>query len=156
VEIYMKLRVWLAGVVLAISWVAAGPSWAADFQIGAISIDAPWARGSLRERGTLSVYFTISNDGGPDRLIQATTSVAEEIEFRETVLQSDVIRALRLNGVNIPGGTHSFNPDSAFLLLLRARSVATGTVITVELTFELAGTLVIQVPVLDRRAIGPN
>lgn len=101
----MKFRVWLAGMALAIGWVAAGPGWAADFQIGAISIGAPWARGSLRERGTFSVYFTISNDGDPDRLILATTSVAEEIEFRETVVQSDVIRAARLNNVNIPGGT---------------------------------------------------
>jgi hypothetical protein len=42
------------------------------------------------------------------------------------------------------------------LLLLRAYSVETGTVVTVELTFELAGTLEIQVPILDRRAIGPN
>ena len=152
----MKFRVWLAGMALAIGWVAAGPGWAVDFQIGAISIDAPWARGSLRDRGTFSVYFTISNDGDPDRLILATTSVAEEIEFRETVVQSDVIRAARLNNVNIHGGTHSFNPESAFLLLLRADSVETGTVVTVELTFELAGTLEIQVPILDRRAIGPN
>jgi hypothetical protein len=80
----------------------------------------------------------------------------EEIEFRETVVQSDVIRAARLNNVNIHGGTHSFNPESAFLLLLRADSVETGTVITVELTFELAGTLEIQVPIFDRRAIGQN
>ena len=152
----MKIWVWLVGMALAIGWVAAAPSWAADFQVGAISINAPWARGSLRERGTFSVYFTISNDGEPDRLILATTSVAEEIEFRETVVQSDVIRAARLNNVNIPGGTHSFNPNSAFLLLLRADSVETGTIITVELTFELAGTLEIQVPILDRRAIGPN
>jgi copper(I)-binding protein len=152
----MKFWVWLVGMALAIGWVAAAPSWAADFQVGAISINAPWARGSLRERGTFSVYFTISNDGEPDRLILATTSVAEEIEFRETVVQSDVIRAARLNNVNIPGGTHSFNPNSAFLLLLRADSVETGTIITVELTFELAGTLEIQVPILDRRAIGPN
>jgi len=152
----MKFRVWLAGMALAIGWVATGPSWAADFQVGAISIDAPWARGSLRERGMISVYFTISNDGDPDRLILATTDVAEEIEFRETVVRSDVIRAARLNQVNIPGGTHSFNPKSAFLLLLRAESAETGTVITVELTFELAGTLEIQVPVLDRRAIGPD
>ena len=152
----MKFWVWLVGMALAIGWVAAAPSWAADFQVGAISINAPWARGSLRERGTFSVYFTISNDGEPDRLILATTSVAEEIELRETVVQSDVIRAARLNNVNIPGGTHSFNPNSAFLLLLRADSVETGTIITVELTFELAGTLEIQVPILDRRAIGPN
>jgi copper(I)-binding protein len=152
----MKFRVWLAGISLAIAWMAAGPSWAADFQVGAISIDAPWTRESSRERGMVSVYFTISNDGDPDRLIRATTAVAEEIEFRESVRIDNVIRAVRLNHVNIPGGTHSFNPKSAFLMLLRADAVEAGTVIAVELTFELAGTLVIQVPVLDRRADGPN
>jgi len=152
----MNVRVWLAVIAIFCGWLGLSPAWAADFQIGAISIDDPWARGSLRQRGTFSVYFTVSNDGEPDRLILATSSVAEEIEFRETVVQSDVIRAARLNNVNIPGGTHSFNPQSAFLLLLRADAVAVGTVITVALTFELAGVLEIQVPVLDPRAIGPN
>ena len=152
----MKFRVWLAGISLASGWMAAAPSWAADYQIGAISIDAPWARGSLRERGTFAVYFTITNDGENDRLILATTPAAEEIECRETVVQSDVIRAARLNNVNIPGGTHSFNPRSAHLLMLRSGVVPIGTVITVTLTFELAGTVEIQVPVLDPRAVGPN
>ena len=152
----MRVRVGLAVIAMICGWLGLGPVWAADFQVGAISIDDPWARGSLRERGNFSVYFTISNAGDFDRLILATTSVAEEIEFRETVVQSDIIRAARLNGVNIPNGTHSFNPQSAFLLLLRANAVVEGTVISVELTFENAGVLEIQVPILDPRALGPN
>jgi hypothetical protein len=53
----MKFRVWLAGMALAIGWVAAGPGWAVDFQIGAISIDAPWATGARCEIAGHSAFI---------------------------------------------------------------------------------------------------
>ena len=54
----MKFRVWLAGMALAIGWVAAGPGWAVDFQIGAISIDAPWATGlAARSRDIQRLFY---------------------------------------------------------------------------------------------------
>lgn len=154
------MRVWFAVVAVMAGIGALGPWFtaagqAADFQVGAIGINAPWARASLRQRGAVSIFMSVTNTGEEDRLMAANSPMSEEIEFRQMVVFSDVIRSARMTGFDIPPGTHIFLPDGPQLLMLRADTVTEGSVIPLVLSFERAGTIEIEVPVLNARAMGP-
>ncbi len=128
---------------------------AADSQAGPITISAPWSRVSLQQRGAISIFFTVTNAAEDDRLVGASSPMSEEIEFRQMVTFSGVFRSARMAGFNIGPGVHTLLPDGPQLIALRADTLTEGSVFPLVLTFERAGTVEIEVPVLNPRAIGP-
>jgi copper(I)-binding protein len=153
----MKMRSWVA-VVAAMAvlgpWSMANGQ-AVDFKVGALTISAPWSKAALRQRGAISIFFTITNAAEDDRLLAASSNLPGEIEFRALRIASGVFRSARLSSFEIFTGIQTLEPDGPQLLALRAGTLTEGSVFPLVLTFERAGIIEIEVPVLGPRAMGP-
>jgi copper(I)-binding protein len=102
---------------------------------------------------TAVVYLTIANDGClADRLIGATTDVAEIVEIRESVREGDLIESRpRADGLEIPaGGTARLDPEGDHLMLIGVREeLPAGGSFILTLTFEFNGEVPVSVVVHD-------
>jgi copper(I)-binding protein len=101
--------------------------------------------------GTGAVYLTIINHGdSADRLISATTAAAQTVEIHSMSIEGNVMRMQELaNGLEIPPGeTVTLDRDNLHLMLVNLNhDLAPDSIFDMELTFETAGTIVVQVKV---------
>jgi copper(I)-binding protein len=108
--------------------------------------------GSARSsaQGEATVYFALENRGPGDRLLGASTTVADHAEIRQFVADEGGSRRQGVDAVEVPAASRrNFNGDCYFLVLrgLR-RPLNAGETISVLLHFERGGT--IELPVAIR------
>jgi copper(I)-binding protein len=124
----------------------------------ALSVENAWARAmkvEVGEEGPLpginsAVYMEIRNRGrGPDRLLGGETAAAAGVELHESVLEGDVMRMRRVEGVDLPPGeTVALRPGGLHIMLLDLqRSLLAGDTLVLTLRFETAPPASIRVPV---------
>jgi periplasmic copper chaperone A len=119
---------------------------------GSISVSDPYMRASGAMASSGAAFMVIDNQGSEDdRLIAASSDVAERVELHTH--QSDANGVMKMvhveEGFPISAGTEHVlarGGDHVMFLGLN-RSIAQGDVITVTLTFEKAGDVVVEVPV---------
>lgn len=91
--------------------------------------------------GETTAYLVIRNNGGPDRLIRARTSVGGKVTFRAAKghgnLTMHTIRAISIPGHNVL----RLVPNSMHLLITGARPMHGGKDITLTLVFAHAGAV---------------
>ncbi len=123
-----------------------------------IAVDDAWARPMVVELGAegalpgtnSAAYLDIRNGGrNPDRLLGAESPVAERTELHESVMDGDVMRMRRVDGVDLPPGeTLRLAPGGLHVMLLDLRrSLEAGDTLTLTLTFRDAPPLSVAVPV---------
>jgi hypothetical protein len=98
------------------------------------------------------VYLKILNTGPVAlRLLGGETSAATGVEVHQTVMDGDVARMRRVDGVDIdPGETVRLEPGGLHLMLLGLRrSLQTGDTLTLFLTFHESPPVFVRVPVAD-------
>lgn len=132
------------------------PAAARSYTLGEIDIGSAWARAGSPEASEGAGFFTLTNKGvAPDRLIAATSPVAERVEIHAiTVVGSGVRMRQRERGLVLtPGLTLMLKPRGYHLLLIGLRTpLEPGTRIAATLTFEKAGSIDIE---LVAAAAGP-
>ncbi len=98
-----KLRV--SSLALAFSLLA-GMAGAADYKLGALEIDRPWARATAPTAPAGGGFLTIVNKGTTgDRLVAARSPVAQTSEIHEMKMEGNVMRMRELGkGIEIPAG----------------------------------------------------
>jgi copper(I)-binding protein len=124
-----------------------------------ILVEEGWARAmpllEVSGAGTNSaVYLLLRNDGDePDRLTGAVTDAAGAVEIHESLVEDDVMRMRRVDGVEVPSrGTAELKPGGVHLMLLGlTRSLVEGEKILLTLHFQRSGDRVLTIPV---RALG--
>jgi copper(I)-binding protein len=135
-----------------------GPAATRTFVLGGIEVVGPWARAALQGVAEGGGYFTIANKGTvPDRLIAASSPAAERVEIHAITVVGDGLRMRqREGGLALPPGvTLPFRPRGYHLLLTGLKApLAAGSQISVTLTFETAGNLDIELPVLEPGPVG--
>lgn len=90
-------------------------------------------------------YMTLTNTGGADRLIGASSDAAAKIELHHNTMENSVMRMRRVDGVDIPaGGEARFEQGGYHLMIFGAKGLAEGQSVTVTLDFETTP---------DRRAV---
>jgi copper(I)-binding protein len=103
--------------------------------------------------GTGAVFMRLVNDGSEaDRLRGGQTDVASVVEIHETVLQGEVMKMQMLpEGLEIPaGGEVLLKPGSYHVMLIGIRDdLAPGERFSMDLQFEKAGTVTIEVEVRE-------
>lgn len=128
-----------------------GPAAARSFVLGAIEVVGPWARASLPATAEGGGFFTITNKGTtPDRLIAASSPVAERIEIHAIKVVGDGLRMRqREGGLALPPGTTlTFKPRGYHLLLTGLKApLEPGSRVPVTLAFENAGKMDIELVV---------
>ena len=118
-----------------------------------ISITDPMARPSPLEGGTGGAFMIIRNGGGQgDRLRSATSPAAQVVELHETVDDNGVMRMVpQPDGWELgPGSQLELKPGGKHIMLINlVRPLKPGDTIEVNLNFDKAGPIKVQVPVKD-------
>ena len=94
--------------------------------------------------GTTVAYLDIRNNGTPDRLISAQTSVGGTVQLRSPESQPHPggTPMHTVSAIPIPSNTMvRLNPDNGYLLITGAGPMQNGKAITLRLTFANAGTI---------------
>ena len=125
--------------------------------IADVTVTDPWARASILASRPGAAYLTLDADG-PDRLIGVTSPVAAQVMIH--AVETDEAGVSRMRHVETldvgppapvvmaPGGMH-------LMLMGLTRKLEEGTRFPLTLTFETAGEMTVEVPVLGPGASGP-
>ncbi len=102
---------------------------------------------------TTVAFLDIRNDGGPDRLVAARTSVGGTVVFREPAGQGTTMKTVP--AIAIPAAaTTRLLPNGAHLLITGAGQMQGGKDITLVLTFARAGQVPVVAQVTDPQSGG--
>lgn len=118
-----------------------------------ITIDDPYARSSNARAG--AAFMTILNEGGPDdRLIGAHFDGAVRTELHTHIDEDGVMRMVHVEeGFAVPSGSdfslQRGGPHVMFMGL--TEPFKEGETLSVTLTFENAGEIIVEVPVDNAR-----
>ncbi len=143
-EIHMNRRhLLLIAAALGLSPVAAPiGAWAHEFKAGDLVIEHPWSRATGQSRPAVG-YLRIRNTGqAPDRLLGASTRIAEHVMLHGNVIENGVARMSPAEALEIPaGGEVVLAPKSAYHLMIMGlkQPLAEGDTFPVTLIFEHAG-----------------
>lgn len=117
---------------------------------GPLEIHGVSARASVGENS--AVYLTVSNSGAAaDRLVAASSPSAGDVQVHESVAEGSSMAMREVDGIDVPAhGEAALEPGGYHIMLLGLFApLVEGQSITVELTFEKAGTVTFAAPVLD-------
>jgi len=123
-----------------------------------LTITDAWIRATPPGARTAAAYLTIANTGTADRLLGGTTPAARSVEVHTHVDERGLQRMVRLAELGLPAGeTVRLTPGGLHLMLVDvAAPLAAGASVTLSLHFAAAGTLELEVPVVDARASSPT
>jgi len=107
-----------------------------------IKIEDAWTRATAPGAKIAAGYMTIRNGGKtPDKLVAASSSVAEKVETHVTVKDGDIFRMREVKGYDVPaGGSFELKPGGAHLMLVNVKApLKEGDKVPLTLRFERAG-----------------
>lgn len=137
-----------AAMALGLGLVTAAPA-AAD---PTIAVRDAYVRVAGAMSASAAAFMVIENHGtADDRLIAAATEVAERNELHTHLQDAQgVMRMVEVkDGFVIPaGGEHALVRGADHVMLMGlTRPLAEGGTVTITLTFEVAGTIIVEAPV---------
>lgn len=149
-------RTWLVGSVL-LGLALALPAAAHDFKHGALRIDHPYATPTGAGMANGAVYFrAIENTGAePDRLLSASTPIAQSVELHRMQVDDGVMRMRPIEAIDLPAKTTvSLRHGQPLHLMLMGlqRPLVLGERFALTLRFERAGEREVMVWVQQPRA----
>ncbi|MCO4095010.1 MAG: copper chaperone PCu(A)C [Acidovorax sp.] len=153
------------GVLLTVAALAllgasfATPAHAHDFRAGQLVIDHPYATPSLAGTSNGAAYLRgIRNRGtAPDRLVAASTPVAERVELHEMTTEGDVMRMREVPAIDLPAGqeVQLRHGQRYHLMLINLRQpLKVGDRFDLTLKFEKAGETTVKAWVQQPRTQG--
>jgi len=137
------LRRLLAASTVALS--LAMQAQAADLQVG-----HAWSRGTVVGQQAGGAFLTVKNGGtAPDRLLGASTSVADHVEMHTMKLEGDVMRMREVEAIDVPAGQSvALEPGKLHLMLMGLKvPLKVGSSFPLVLKFEKAGEVKVDVSV---------
>lgn len=124
-------------------------------RIGDLSVQHAWSRATIGADRPAVFYVEIVNDGaGDDALTGISTPVAGMPMLHETVIRDGVASMPHAMSVPVPAGeTVRLAPGGYHGMLMGlAAALAEGDSFPLTLTFDTAGEVTVEVPVLSMRA----
>jgi copper(I)-binding protein len=137
----------LAGSTAMFTAVAATPP--------ALAVTGAWARATAPGAPVGAVYLVIDNTAGKaDRLLSVSTDRAERCEVHTMVQDGDVMKMRRVDPLHIAAGARlALEPGGTHVMLMGLKSpLVEGETLDLVMTFENAGALQIQAPVVPATA----
>ena len=121
---------------------------AQSFKIGALVIEAPWARATPGGAQVAGGYMKITNTGKEaDTLTGGALPIAGEVEVHEMTMTGEVMKMRRLaDGLEIqPGQTVELKPGGHHLMFMALRQgLKAGQAVKGTLVFRKAGTVEVE------------
>lgn len=126
------------------------------FAAAEIVVSDPYARVSRPNAPTGAAFMQIQNTGDTaDRLISATSDVAKRVELHTHIDQGDgVMKMIQIEeGIDLQAGaTHMMERGGDHVMFMGlTQNLEQGGEVTVTLTFEQAGEIVVVIPVDNER-----
>lgn len=117
---------------------------------GGTGVDIGDARVGQPKGPNAALYFTASSGGEADRLLDADTGSAADVELHTTVIDDDGTMSMRpLDAFELPAdGALVLEPGGLHLMLVEARRMEVGDVVEVVLTWENAGDMTVEAEVV--------
>jgi len=131
-----------------------------DFKAGEIVIDHPYATPSIAGTTTGGAYFrSLTNRGkAADRIVGASTPVAERVELHSMVMDGDVMRMRQVPAIDLPPGQEvrmrHGQPGLHLMLINLKKPLADGERFDLTLRFERNGERKVTVWVQQPRDAG--
>lgn len=152
-------RRWIMHAVAAIALCHATMVQAHDFRVAQLVIDHPYATPSLAGTPNGAAYLRgIRNRGTTsDRLVGATTTVAERVELHQMTSEGNIMRMREVPAIELPAGQEvQIRHGQRFhLMLINLRKpLVVGERFDLTLKFEKAGELPVKVWVQQPRTAG--
>ena len=115
-----------------------------------ITVEQAWARATPRGALTGAAYMMLINNGAfADRLLSATTPVADQIQFHRQTEVNGVSRMREVHNVELsPGGKITFKPGDMHMMIVGIKQpLKEGQSFPLTLQFEKAGNIDVTVPI---------
>nr|WP_321457650.1 copper chaperone PCu(A)C [uncultured Cohaesibacter sp.] len=141
------MKKFIIGVLaLGLSCIAAQ---AAEWKVGPITVSAPFARASAGMANAGGGFMQISNEGDADKLIAASADVGHVTELHTHIKDGDVMRMRAVEAIDVPAhGEVALKPGSYHVMFMKLKApLKEGESFPLELTFEKAGKVTIEVPI---------
>lgn len=139
---------------LAAACLAALPALA----LAEVTVTDPWARASILASRPGAAYLTLSSDAD-DRLLSVLSPVAGHVMIHASETDANAVtRMTHLDTLELKAGEAvQFAPGGMHLMLMDlADKLDEGARFPLTLTFEHAGAITVEVPVLGAAATGPE
>lgn len=139
---------------LAAACIAALPA----FALADVTVNSPWARATIIAGRPGAAYLSLTSGTG-DRLVALNTPAAKTVMIHAVEADANgVSRMMHLDGLDLPPGEPvTLAPGGMHLMLMELpQQLEEGTHFPLTLTFETAGQITVQVPVLGIAATGPE
>lgn len=137
-------------VFIAVLFLGASMAHAHDYDVGTLNIDHPWSRATVAGIPNGVAYFGLKNTGDQDdRLVSASTPVADRAELHNHVVDGEVVRMRHVDNIEIPaGGSVALEPSGLHVMLMGLKQpLKEGETFELTLEFEHAGTTTVDVMV---------
>jgi copper(I)-binding protein len=152
------MKAFLSSALLALA-LSIGPAAADSVKAGDLTIDSPWARATPKGSEVGAGYLTIKNNGATaDKLTGATVDFAA-VQVHEMKMTKGVMEMREVTGgLEIPPhATVKLAPNGYHLMFIGLKHpLAKGDTVKATLTFERAGSVAVDLPVLAIGAAGPG
>ena len=152
------MKILFSSLIIALT-LAATPALADSVKAGDLTIETPWARATPKGSEVGAGYLTIQNDGAnADRLTGVSVDFAT-VQVHEMKLTNGVMQMREISGgLEIPAHkTVTLAPNGDHLMFVGLKHpLAKGETVKATLTFEHAGQIAIDMPVLAVGAMGPG
>lgn len=146
--------------VAALSAATPTPIAAEPYRAGSITVSDAWARETAPAQKAGGGFMIIDNAGNrPDRLLSATSGVADKVELHTVSMDGGVMRMRPVaGGITIPArGKVELRPGSFHIMFMGLKApLRRGESVPVTLRFALAGTVTARLAVQPVGAMGPN
>ncbi|MGF1592619.1 MAG: copper chaperone PCu(A)C [Kiloniellaceae bacterium] len=123
------------------------PATAHEYQLGDLTIGHPWARASAGLARNGAAYLTLHNAGATgDRLVAASSDVAEHIELHTHLMEGDVMKMRRVEAIEVPaGGDVALQPSGLHIMLIGLKApLVEGERFALTLRFAEAGEIAVE------------
>lgn len=128
------------------------------FAAADVVVTAPWARASILANRPGAAYLSLTTDTG-DRLLSVSSPVADQVMIHAVeTRENGVARMVPLEALDLPAGeTVVLGPGTMHLMLMQLeQKLVEDATLPLTLTFEIAGEITVEAPVLGIAAAGPE
>jgi periplasmic copper chaperone A len=115
--------------------------------VGAISINHPWARATPGAVKNSAAFMVFDNKGTADKLISVSGDVAKDIQIHSMVTEAGVMKMREIKSLDIPAnGKAELKPGGFHVMLIGLKDgLKEGEKFPLKLKFEKAGEITVQV-----------
>jgi copper(I)-binding protein len=116
---------------------------------GSIAVERAWARASPKGAPNGVTYLTLVNNGmDVDRLVAASSPIAESIQFHEEKSEDGVSKMRQLETIDVPpDASVTLKPSGIHLMMKLKQQLQEGQSFPLTLTFEKAGAIEVTVKI---------